>query len=216
MLLLRGRERRREREHRRRPGRGAVRRGAQDMRAACSRRPLRREQRQRLRHRRRPQDRAVRCGPYPLRLHMRVIPMSVEGSVRSLALLLVLYASAAHAASATANVFTCPISPGTQITVPVGIRLGSIPLASYVVDVGYYPPVIAPRSRDARPPQRGVGRHRLRHDHALVLKHGCSHRDGRPRGTDLRPRRQGAEPDHRAQPHRQDHTSAATAAEEVV
>src|SRR5213078_2184244 len=50
---------------------------------------------------RRPQDRAVRCGPYPLRLHMRVIPMSVEGSVRSLALLLVLYASAAHAASAT-------------------------------------------------------------------------------------------------------------------
>ena len=122
----------------------------------------------------------MRCGPYPLRLHMRVIPMSVEGSVRSLALLLVLYASAAHAASATANVFTCPISPGTQITVPVGIRLGSIPLASYVVDVGYYPPAIAPRSRDARPPQRGVGRHRLRHDHALVLKHGCSHRDGRP------------------------------------
>ena len=86
----------------------------------------------------------MRCGPYPLRLHMRVIPMSVEGSVRSLALLLVLYASAAHAASATANVFTCPISPGTQITVPVGIRVGSIPLASYVVDVGYDPPVLAP------------------------------------------------------------------------
>src|SRR5207247_10229788 len=132
---------------------------------------------------------------------MRVIPMSVEGSVRSLALLLVVYASAAHAASATANVFTCPISPGTQITVPVGIRLGSIPLASYVVDVGYYPPVIAPRSRDARPPQRRVGRHRLRHDPALVLKHGCSHRDGRPRRTDLRPRRPGAAPSHRTHAH---------------
>ena len=102
--------------------------------------------------------------------------------MRSLALLLVLYAGAAHATSVTANMFTCPISPGTQITVPVGIRLGSIPLASYVVDVGYYPPVIAPRSRDARPPQRRVGRHRLRHDHALVLEHDCSHRDGRPRG----------------------------------
>ncbi len=60
--------------------------------------------------------------------------------MRSLALLLVLYAGAAHATSVTANMFTCPISPGTQITVPVGI----IPLASYVVDVGYDPPVLAP------------------------------------------------------------------------
>jgi len=64
--------------------------------------------------------------------------------MRSLALLLVLYAGAAHATSVTANMFACPISPGTQITVPVGIRVGSIPLASYVVDVGYDPPVLAP------------------------------------------------------------------------
>src|SRR5437867_11962027 len=146
---------------------------------------------------------------------MRVIPMFV-GSVRSLALLLVLYASAAHAASATANVFTCPISPGTQITVPVGIRLGSIPLASYVVDVGYYPPAIAPRSRDARPPQRRVGRHRLRHDHALVLKHGCSHRAGRPRGTDLRPRRLGVDPVDRDITYRQDPRSVASVGDDGV
>src|SRR5213080_3704158 len=126
MLLLRGRERRREREHRRRPGRGAVRRGAQDMRAACSRRPLRREQRQRLRHRRRPQDRAVRRGAHLL-LHLlvSVVPVPIGVHMLSLALLLVLYAGA-HATSVTANMFTCPISPGTQITVPVGI----IPLAS--------------------------------------------------------------------------------------
>ncbi len=64
--------------------------------------------------------------------------------MRSLALLLVLYAGAAHATSVTANMFTCPISPGTQITVPVGSRVGSIPLASYVVDVGYDPPSSRP------------------------------------------------------------------------